>query len=165
MNPRKPRRPRWPARTDTLRLATLAATRLTADEIAEHLDPIKLCLARVKEGVATELEYVALLTALRIGQGIEDRGIVRGLSEHINLALDAMDTIYARATATGTWQRTELYWVELDAITAAIDLYEFQLAHVSAGELRDITQHLISQTLSSHGQYTRMPAEALGLAA
>lgn len=162
---RKPHKSRWAARPNTMLMAQLRATCLTPAEVAETMLQARHCFTRLREGVATEEQHVVLLSILRIAQGIEDTGIVKGLREHLASALQAMDAIYTRATATGTWCATPVQWHELDAITTAVDLHEFQLGHVSAGELHRITQRLINQTRSSGGTCMRVPAEAVGLAA
>ena len=144
--PRKPRSVRSP-----MMVAWLRATKLTAEEVADTMQHAHCCADRLREGVATEDQHTALHTSLMIAHGIESRGIVRGLLQHLTAATEAMAAIRARATATGTWRPTALYFHELEAIATALELHEFQLQQVSAGEIQAITAKLIAQTLSSGG--------------
>lgn len=161
---RKPRQPR-PVRANTMLLARLQTARLTDAEVAETMHAPRTCAARIREGVATEDQHTVLYTVLRIAQGIEASGIVRGLHEHLASAIQAMDAIRARALASGAWRSTALYHYELDAINTALDLHEFQLRQVSAGELRAIASKLIARTYSTGGAVVRTSAQSLGLAA
>lgn len=161
---RKPRKPRA-TRHDILGIAVLRATRLSAAEIAGTIAPARECEARLREGAATDDQHVVLYTMLLVARGIEDSGIVRGLREHIDSALQAMAAIRARATASGAWRPTALYYYELDAIREALRLHEYQLGQVSAGELQAIAQKLIARTTSTGGQVQRRTHKSLGLAA
>lgn len=158
--PRKPRQVK-----SAMLVALVRATRLTPTEVAETMHAPRLCAARIREGVATEDQHTVLYTVLRIAQGIEETGIVRGLHEHIASALQAMDAIRARALATGAWRPTGLYHYELDAIATAVDLHEFQLQQLSAGELHAVAKKLIARTQSSGGTLVRTSAQNLGLQA
>ena len=161
---RKPRKPRA-ARHDIFGIAVLRATRLSAAEIAETIATARECETRLREGVATEDQHTALYTSLWIAHGIEDTGIVRGLREHIDSALQAMAAIRARATASGAWLPTELHFSEIKDIREALHLHEYQLGQVSAGELHAVTQKLIARTTSTGGQVQRRTHQSLGLAA
>lgn len=158
---RKPRKPR-PIRLSlgSLAVARLNTGKLTPAEVAETMHAPRTCAARIREGVATEDQHTVLYTVLRIAQGIEASGIVRGLHEHLASAVQAMDAIRARALATGAWRPTELEFWETKAINEAVDLHEFQLHQVSAGEL-----HAIASTYSTGGAVVRTSAQSLGLAA
>lgn len=160
---RPPRKPR-PVKHNML-VAIVRSSKLTPAEVAETMQAPRQCAARIREGVATEDQHTVLYTVLRIAQGIEETGIVRGLSEHITSALQAMDAIRARALAHGAWRPTALYHYELDAITTALDLHEFQLQHVSAGELNAVAKKLIARTQCSGGELRRCNAHELGLGA
>lgn len=161
---RKPRKPRT-VRHDILGIALLRSARLSAAEIADTLAPARECEARLREGVASEDQHTVLNTILLVAQGIENSGIVHGLREHIDSALQAMATIRARACASGSWQPTAPYLGEIDAIREALHLHEYQLSFVSAGELQGIAKKLIARTLSSGGVVQRRTHQSLGLGA
>ena len=160
---RKPRKPRA-ADPFAFGTALTKAARLTPGEVATTIAPARACATLLSQGVATEDQHTVLHTAFQIAQGIEDSGIVRGLLEHIASALAAMDAIRARALATGTWRPTALHYYELDAIRTALDLHEYQLRQVSAGEVHAIARKLIARTQSSGGKLVRTTSQAMGLA-
>ena len=148
---RKPRKPRH-VRTDTLQAAQLRASRLTPAEIASIIDPVRECFAHVRTATATELQHQVLHSTLAIAQEIERSGIVRGLVEHIDLALSASSAYNARSLASGTWQPGDCPFHELDAIGSMLDLHAFQLEQLSASELHRITRRLIARTTQEGGQ-------------
>lgn len=161
---RKPRKPRTRNR-NTFGTVLLRATRLTDAEVQDTIAPAQACLERLREGVATEDHHTVLATSLLIAMGIEDSGIVRGLREHIASAHAALDAIRARALATGAWRPTALYFDELDALRTAVELHEFQLRQVSAGELTTIAKKLVARTRSTGGAVARTTMHDLGLMA
>lgn len=146
-------------------VAKRRATRLTPAEIDEALAAGHQCEARLREGVATEGQFAALRTYFAIAEAIERRGIVRGLHEHFASANDAMDSIHARATATGVWRQTALHYYELDAIREGLRLLRYQMEQLSAGEVHDIVRQLMAQTQSQGGAVERRSLKELGLAA
>lgn len=152
--PRTPRTLRNP-----IEHAMLGATCLTPAERIDTLAPTRDCLDRLRRGVATEDQH----TVLKIAEGIEGSRIVRGLGGQIHSALQAMDAIRARATASGQWRPTTLYATELAAIREAVHLHDFQLQHVSAGELHAIATKLIARTASTGGVVQHRAAGSLGL--
>lgn len=161
----RPPPPRQKPYVDTIGKALFRAARLSQAEIASTIGPARQCFTRLREGVATEDQHTVLYTILRIAQGIEESGIVRGLHEHIASALQAMDAIRARALASGAWRPTALHYYELEAITTMLDLHEFQLRQLSAGELTAIARKLIARTQSSGGTLVRTSAQNIGLQA
>lgn len=160
---RKPRRPR--TLRNPIEHAMLGATCLTSAERIDTLAPTRDCLDRLRRGVATEDQHTVLYTVLKIAEGIEGSRIVRGLGGAIQSALQAMDAIRARATAHGPWHPTALYATELAAIREAVHFHDFQLQHVSAGELHAIATKLIARTASSGGVVQHRAAGSLGLGA
>lgn len=159
---RKPRRPRA-ADPFAFGTALTKATLLTPGEVAATIAPARECAKRLREGVATEDQHTIVYTCMLVATDIEKSGIVRGLREYIASAIQALDAIRERAMASGAWEQTTLYPAELIAISEAIDLHEYQLKHVTAGELHRIAQKLIARTQSSGGQLVRTTAEAMGL--
>ncbi len=148
---RKPRKPRH-VRTDTLAAAQLRASCLTPAEIASIMDLVRECFAHIRTATATELQHQVLHSTLVIAQEIERAGIVRGLVEHIDLALAASSAFSTRSLASGAWQASACHFHELDAISSMLDLHAFQLEQLSAAELHRITRRLIARTKQEGGQ-------------
>lgn len=151
---RKPRQPR--TIRDPISHAILRATRLTDPEIASIMAPIRTCETALRRGVATQMQWEILQTTVMAAGNIEKSRIVRGLSEHIASATAAIDAIGRRARLTGTWRPTALHYQELDAITTMVDLHDFQLRQLSAGELHRIIKQLMDATQSQGGQVVRV---------
>jgi len=148
---RKPRKPRV-INTNVFGTALCRAARLTDAERATVMDPLRLCLKALREGVATELQHDTMHSCLVIAQAIERTGIVRGLANHFTAAIDACDAIALRCRRGPTWQRTALHFYELDALTTAVDLHEYQLQQLSAGELHAVVNRVKATTLSAGGR-------------
>lgn len=155
--------PRQKAYVDTMDKAVRRASALTPAEIAEIMATAKECEKRLREGLATQDQLIVLRTQLRIAMGIEQSRIVRGLREHLDTALAALDAIEARSLKTGAWRPSALYFYELDAIHTAVHLHEFQLQQISAGELHQVAAKLIAQTQSGGGELRHCGARELGL--
>ena len=146
------RKPRRYARisANPVQLAIMRATRHTAEELASVMNPLRQCLKLVREGVATQLQFEVLQSTMLIAEAIEHSGIVRGLADHIASAIEA------RALTSGAWRQTALYFHELDALATAVDLHEYQLQQLSAGELHRIVQQTMARTASSGGNVVRV---------
>lgn len=157
---RTPRRPR-PVRAMAFFAARNNAARLTSAEIAETMAPFRLCEKRLREGAASEDQHAVLYTAVLVALGIEQTGIVRGLRAQFAAAEQALASIRERATKGGAWRATALYADELAAVREALDLHQFQLSHLSAGELHAVARKLIARTQSSGGNFTRRALEEI----
>lgn len=160
---KKPRMARISA--NPLMLALMTATKLTKAEIAEVMTPVRQCLKLVREGVSTQLQFEVLRSTMLIAEGIEHSGIVRGLADHIASALQACSAIEARALTSGAWRQTALYFQELDALATAVDLHEYQLQQISAGELHRIVNRIKAHTASTGGNVVRVSETDLALMA
>lgn len=138
-----------------LMLALMTATRLTQAEIAQVMTPVRQCLKFVREGVSTQMQFEVLQSTMLIAEAIEHSGIVRGLADHIASALQACSAIEARALTFGAWKQTALHFQELDALATAVDLHEYQLQQLSAGELHRIVNHIKARIASTGGNVVR----------
>lgn len=145
--------------------ALMRATKHTPEELASIMGPMRACLKAVREGVATQLQFEVLQSSMVIAEAIEHSGIVRGLADHIASALQACSAIEARALTSGAWRQTALYFQELDALATAVDLYEYQLQQLSAGELHRIVQQTMTRTACSGGNVVRVSETDLALMA
>lgn len=149
---RKPFRSRWAGRPDTFAVINHHGTKLTGEEVASIIDPVRECFAQIRAGTATEVHATVMHSTIQVAQEIERSGIVRGLAEHFDSALAACDAYYARGMAAGTWHPSAVYFYELDALTTAIDLHVYQLQQLTAGEIQKVTRRLIARTESSGGE-------------
>lgn len=135
-----------------IRTARMYSTRLTAAELADNMAPIRASLAAAVAGVATLLQWHVLDTQAELATEIERTRIVRGLSGHITQAQAALQSWASRAMASGTWRPVPLEFAEQDALATFVDLHEFQLQQLSAGEIYRATQRMISRMESAGGQ-------------
>jgi hypothetical protein len=145
--------------------ARRAVAKLTKPEIAEIIAPLQQCEKHLREGVATEEQVLVLCTAIRIALAIEEQGIVRGLRNHLQPALDALDAIHARANTSGRWVPTALWFHELDAVRVGLEMYGHQLRHLSARELHQAVRKLITRTQSSGVAAVYVKPQEVGLQA
>jgi hypothetical protein len=149
---RKPFRSRWAGRPDTFAVINHHGTKLTSEEVASIIDPVRECFAQIRAGTATEVHATVMHSTIQVAQEIERGGIVRGLAEHFDSALAACDAYYARGMAAGAWHPSAVHFYELDALTTAIDLHVYQLQQLTAGEIHEVTRRLVARTQSSGGE-------------
>ena len=131
---RPPRRVRFLPTPHTMHLVVRQVTRLTAAELGQVLGPIEASMKALREGVASELDWSMLASAVEIAIAVEDKGVVRGMRGHLEAAERALQGIKLRAMATGEWVPTALYYQELDDVKAAVELHRFQLEQLSSAE-------------------------------
>ena len=149
---RKPRRARWPAAVNTIDLVSRRVALVTPADLAQVMEPLQAAFTALRQGVATEWQWSVLASAMNAAQAIEKQGVVRQLAGHLHAAELALQSIYNRATATGKWQATALYYIELDAIDTAIDLHKFQLQQLSTGEVIKALDYAQAEVRSSGGR-------------
>lgn len=149
---RKPRRPRWVKSTNTFDIALFRATKLMPDEIASRMGPLREAMHALREGRATELQWMCIASAVTVSLSIEAKGVVRGLREHLNSVDLALVAIEKRARKTpDTWTPTALYFNELDSVTTFLELFEFQLKNLSAKEYDQAWHHAKAETIRTGG--------------
>lgn len=158
--PRPKRKPAQPI--NTIALATSKAVRLSEPAIAAIMATVAHCARYLREGVATEDQFVTFRTYMRIAQLIERERITRGFAGHIDAVLCACSTVHDRATATGTWHPVPINLMELDAIQDMVDLFEVQLLQLTGGELDRIVAKLIAQHQSKRGEIVHTPPTTIG---
>lgn len=149
---RKPRRPRWVKSVNTLDIALFRATKLLPDEIASRMDPLRDAMQALRQGIATELQWMCLASAVAVSLSIEKKGVVRGLIEHLTNADTTLQAIQARCTAKGGWSSTALYFYEIEAMDTYLNLFEFQLQNLSAIEYDQAWSHAKAETIRMGGQ-------------
>lgn len=170
MSKHKPRRPRWPATPHTLFKAHMRAARLTPAEVAQIMAKLRPAADQILAGVGSRAHWAALAGACTMAQAIESQGIVRGLSDHLALAEGSLNAIAQRAevqeagptashAAAPTWRPTPLRFDERDNIALLLDLVEFQVSQLSAGELADVTARAQARVLQAGGEVVRYTIE------
>ncbi|WP_237736666.1 hypothetical protein [Delftia acidovorans] len=97
-------------------------------------------------------------STIQVAQEIERGGIVHGLAEHFNSAQTVCEAYFARCRAGGAWHPSAVHFNELDALTNAIDLHEFQLQQLTAHEIQEVTRRLIARTESSGAKCCKLIA-------
>lgn len=147
---RKPRQPR-PSVANPIRLASWTAAKLNTQQQATIMAPVHQAYKALREGVATELQWAHLVSAMNIADGIAHTSPVRGTHGHILLAQLALDGIKDRAMCTGAWLATALHYQELDHLRDGIDIYQHQLAHISRGEYHSAEDYATAEVLSTGG--------------
>lgn len=145
---------------DPIKLTMNRVDRLTAKEVAHLMRPIKDAFTRLREGVATEFQWITLASAVEIGLAVDRIGVVRGTKAHMHHAELALQAIKQRAMSKGTWCPTALYYQELDDIKAAVHIHEYQLRQLSAGEYHDAEQLAAANVQSDSGAvFKQVPAQ------
>ncbi|MBN8749488.1 MAG: hypothetical protein J0I65_18505 [Variovorax sp.] len=115
-------------------------TRYTPAELEQILQPLRASLRALREGVATELQWGVLCTAVTVAQAIERQGVVRGLQEHLASAERALEAIKHRAMEAGAWAAVPLHLQEIDVLDELVDLHTYQLRQLSAAEVANATR-------------------------
>lgn len=131
---KKPRLPRWPACNGTISRAILNASRLTPTEVAAVLQPLEAGVTAMRQGQGTMTDWSAIASACTIALTIEEQGVVRGLRGHLQATDAALQAIAQRCDTNAGWQRTALYFHEIDALSDLVFLHRHQLEALSAAE-------------------------------
>lgn len=125
--------------------------------LEQLLRPTRPALVALREGVATEQQWHTLASAVETALVIDVRGVVKGLRGHLLLGEQALAGIRQRAMDSGTWCPTPLYLQELDDITEALRLHEYQLEQMGASRiaraLRATKPHARHAGCASHARH------------
>lgn len=148
---RKPRRVRWPASANTLNIALSRATKFTPAEIATRMDPLREAARKVCSGFSSEQDWQCLASAVAVSLSIEQKGVVRGLIEHLTSADQVLAAIKLRCTEHGRWQPTALCFDEIETLGTYITLFAFQLSELSAKEYDQAFNHAVAETRRVQG--------------
>jgi hypothetical protein len=97
---RTPRRPRYAPTPNTMSLALRQVTRLTTHELGHVLSPVETSMTALREGVATELQWSILASAVEIALAVEDKGAARGLRGHLEAP-----NAHCRGSSSARWPR------------------------------------------------------------
>jgi hypothetical protein len=148
---RTPRRPR-PIATNPITLAMNQATRLTVFERERIMVPLRAAVAALRQGVATEYQWMMAVTAVNVGDAIERQGVVRGLAGHLRDIDRALKGICDRAMETGEWRAPALHLEERDLVDLIVDLHGHQLKSLSFGEFNQARDKAVQQTYTDGGR-------------
>lgn len=149
--PRRKYRPR-PVAANTMHLAMRRASRIPAEELGEVNGQNQAAFQALREGVATELQWCLLASAVEVGLAVEHLGVIRGLRGHLKAAEAALQAIYQRAMAAGGWKPTALYWQEIEHLDTFMWLHREQLQTLSEGEWRKAHDRAMGIVRSSGGR-------------
>lgn len=143
---------RYTRSLNVLQSVVLRVTLLTADELATSMTPVRRCLTALREGVATEAQWIELASAVEISLAIEDRGVVRGIRGHIKHAEASLLIIHLRAMRSGTWQAMVPDFDELENVTELVELLAYQLKKLTAAEVNDAFKLATGRVISDGGR-------------
>jgi hypothetical protein len=155
---KKPRRRRWAPTGDTMWVASYHASKLSPADVGEVMQPLQDACRALREGVASEWHWSLAASAVNTARAIERQGVVKGLHEHLVAADLALAGIHRRAMLATGWRPTALYYLELDAITTAVELHEFQLRQLSRGEMMRAVALAQADIQSSGGRVIHLSA-------
>ncbi len=148
---RKLRRQR-PVAINPIALAMARATRLTFAEREQIMVPLRAAVAALRQGVATEYEWMVAVTAVNVGDAIERQGVVRGLAGHLKEIDRALQGIRQRAMESATWHAPALYYEERDLLDLLLDLHNHQVRNLSFGEYTRAVDKAVQQTRAAGGR-------------
>lgn len=141
---KKPRRVRWPARKDAMRLAVAQAAALTPAARQSLMEPLNLAIEAGLQARMDSMHWSNLAMACAVALTIERQGVIRGLQVYLQAADDALQAIALRAEADNGWTPTPLYGPEIAALRDLVKLHEQQLLVLSTGEYT----HAVNATLN-----------------
>ena len=108
---------------------------LTPAEVQRSLEPLRAAAKALRVGVADELQWAAIGSAIEAAVVLEQRLLPRGLAEHLQSALLALQEIRRRALTSGAWRPVEISLEEMEHVDTAIELHEWQLLQLSVAEV------------------------------
>jgi hypothetical protein len=116
------------------------------------LRPTRSALVALREGVASEQQWHTLAGAVETALAIDRRGVVRGMRGHLLLGEQALAGITLRAMDGGTWCPTPLYLQEIDDVTEALRMHEYQLQQLGHSEFCRVVVRAEAEIRSAGGQ-------------
>ncbi|MFI8616520.1 hypothetical protein ACIGHN_13545 [Acidovorax sp. NPDC077693] len=156
---RKPRTQRTRVQ-DPARLAAWQSALLSRSQVETIMTPLRQAFTRLREGVATELQWAHLVSAMNIADSVAITSPIRGTRGHIEPAQRALDGVMRRAMATGEWRPTALFYEELDLIRDGLAIYHHQLRHLTRGEYQRAEDHAAADVRRTAGAVVINPTPA-----
>ncbi len=142
-----------PIAANNLQVALASATRFTPVELKHLLTPVREAMVAMRQGLATELQWMRLASVTAIALSVEHLRVVRGLKAQLEEADKLLAEIRKRATRSGEWMPPVLYGHEIVAIETLVRLHTFQAENLSAGEYRAAWQHAKAETTRVGGRH------------
>lgn len=122
---------------DALSVAVYRACKISPAARSLVLQPAIQAIEALRKGQLTHGQWAALKAAADVGLAIERLGVVKGLRDQFDGAMQSLEAVYRRAIRTDGWVPGAVYAHELTAITEAVHLHKFQLDQLGRGELID----------------------------
>ena len=137
---------------DPFSLAMYKATALTGEEVNRAITRVRSAFDAMRRGEATYRQMACLCTAMELSLSIEQMGVVKGLSQQLLAAEDAILRLLGAAKAApGGWKPPVCRGEQLTVIDEFIDLHKFQLEQISYGEYQRAWQMTVGRTRSKGG--------------
>lgn len=152
---KKPRVPRWPARLDTISLATGRAGKLFGYEVNHIIGQTNVGMNALREGRATEHDWSMVAGMLNAALHVNAGGVAVVLDDVLEDAEAIVNALWQRATTTGTWRAPILRGPEIEAIQTAIRAHKWQLQQLSQGEALAALQHAEANVRRQGGLVTK----------
>jgi hypothetical protein len=148
---RKPRRLKYLPCINTMQVALMRASKLTAAELAQILDPLATAInAMVTGQPVTEAAWQHCASAVSVALSIERQGVVKGLADHL-ARIDAMLLQIATSCRDdgGIWLESP----PIDAVPESMhddlrllyELHQCQLSNLSSAEFYKALRHAIAE--------------------
>lgn len=151
--PRRKYRPRA-VETNTMGLALHRAAMPTQADRDQILKMLRDAVHTLCAGRGSELHWSIAAGALKVAKAIEERGIVRGLSEHLANAEAVLHVVYSRSMTDGNWREPALWSVEIEALRLFLDLHEYQVNQLGRAEMLAAIAAAGSQIRAEGGRAT-----------
>lgn len=137
----------------TIDIATSNTTLLTPAEIATVIEPAQAAIEAFRTATSTRHQWLLLCTCLHVGRAIESGGVVKGLTDSLDEAHAALQTINDRMERAGNcWAPSALRAQELTAIRLLVRVHAYQLSQVSYGEYTRAHQLATARVASNGGE-------------
>lgn len=109
-------------------------TRFTRCEIKRLLTPAQESISALIQGRATYDDWAKALGMLSMVQAINDLGVIRGVTGHVEAARLALNCCGHRAAESGEWKSPALTFEERDSLDDIYSLYKTQVEQLTFGE-------------------------------
>jgi hypothetical protein len=137
----------------TMLAAVDGSTLLTKEEITQVIEPMRRAADALRTGVGRWSDWVCLSSAVNISQGIERKGVVRGLADELANIYTALQAIGDRAGDTeAQWRHPTLYAAEITALNELVRWHKYQLQQLSYREYAQARDYSIAKVRSTGGQ-------------
>ncbi len=138
---------------DPMAIATCNATRLTQQEIAKNIDPLKASVKAMTMGKGSFGDWVRMSTAYNVSMAIEQLRIVRGYKGVLQELKTVLDAIGVRAGGEcAGWKSPTLYAEEIKVLRMQASDYKFQISQLSYGEYTQAYDLAVKKVRGGQGE-------------